>query len=123
MRIALVVDDSSVVRNVSRRIMEELGFEVMEAEDGKVAIERAKERTPEIVLLDWNMPVMDGMQFLLYFRQMKEFVECKVIFCTTENDMTKIMQAMQSGADEYVMKPFDKAIIQGKLVQLGLLES
>ncbi len=67
------------------------------------------------------MPVMDGMQFLLQFRQLKEFRDTKVIFCTTENDFTKIQQAMMAGADEYVMKPFDGEIIKNKLVQLGLL--
>lgn len=119
--VALVVDDSKVVRSVSRKIMEGLGFEVMEAEDGSVALARIREKTPKVILLDWNMPVMNGMEFLLNFRQLKEFRDTVVIFCTTENDMTKIMEAMESGANEYVMKPFDADIIRGKLDQLGML--
>lgn len=122
MRLSLVVDDSKVVRTVSRKIMEELGFQVMEAEDGQQALERCRENKPEVILLDWNMPVMNGMEFLLAFRQLKEFADTIVIFCTTENDFSKIQEAMESGANEYVMKPFDKNIIEGKLSQLGLLE-
>ncbi len=119
--LALVVDDSRVVRTVSRKIMENLGFEVIEAENGKDAVARCKERVPKIVLLDWNMPVMDGMEFLLAFRQVDAHMESIVIMCTTENDMSKIMEAMSCGANEYVMKPFDEGIIKGKLQQLGLM--
>lgn len=119
---ALVVDDSKVVRTVSRRIMEDLGFEVREAEDGQVALERCKEEVPDVILLDWNMPVMNGLDFLLAFRQFSEHDDTQVIFCTTENDMSKIQEAVVSGANEYVMKPFDAGIIQEKLVQLGILD-
>lgn len=121
MALSLVVDDSKVVRTVSKGIMEGLGFEVVEAEDGEKALAKCKERFPEVVLLDWNMPVMDGMEFLLAFRQLKESQNTKIIFCTTENDMAKIQAALASGADEYVMKPFDADIIKGKLLQLGLM--
>ncbi len=121
MRVALVVDDSKVVRTVCRKIMEDLGFEVVEAEDGQKALDRSKEKTPEVVLLDWNMPVMNGLEFLEAFRQFKEYNDSKVIFCTTENDMSKIQQAIGAGANEYVMKPFDEEIIKGKLTQLGLI--
>jgi two-component system chemotaxis response regulator CheY len=121
MAISLVVDDSKVVRTVSRRILEDLGYEVMEAEDGQDALNRCKEKIPEVILLDWNMPVMNGLEFLLAFRQFKEHADTKVIFCTTENDFAKIQQAISSGADEYVMKPFDGEIIKGKLQQLGML--
>lgn len=121
MRLSLVVDDSKVVRTVSRKIMEELGFEVMEAEDGQQALNKVKERMPEVILLDWNMPIMNGLDFLLHFRQLKESQNTQVIFCTTENDMKKIQEAIASGANEYVMKPFDEEIIRNKLQQLGVL--
>ena len=121
MRVSLVVDDSKVVRSVSRKIMEDLGFEVLEAENGQVALDQCKIKKPEVILLDWNMPVMDGLEFLLAFRQFKEFQDSRVIFCTTENDFTKIQEAISSGADEYVMKPFDSDVIKGKLVQLGVI--
>ncbi len=122
MPVALVVDDSGVIRKLCRGIMESLGYDVVEAEDGSVALEQAKAHNPDVVLLDWNMPVMNGMQFLMAFRQLKEFRETKVMFCTTENDFSKIQEAMMAGADEYIMKPFDQAIIKDKLVQLGVLE-
>ncbi len=122
MNVALVVDDSKVVRSVSRRILEALEYEVIEAEDGKVALEQARAHPPSVVFLDWNMPVMDGMEFLKQFRQLKEFKDTKVIFCTTENDFAKIQEAIMHGADEYIMKPYDEQIIKDKLIQIGLME-
>ena len=121
MRIALVVDDSKVVRTVSRRILEELGFEVIEAENGQEALEQCETTTPEIILLDWNMPVMNGMEFIKAFRSNSQFQSVTVIFCTTENEVTKMQEALQAGANEYVMKPYDKDIIESKLLQLDLL--
>ena len=121
MKTALVVDDSKVVRTVSRKILENMGFEVHEAENGQVALNCCEKTKPNVVMLDWNMPVMDGMEFLLAFRQLKEHQDAVVIFCTTENDITKIMEAMEAGANEYVMKPFDDEIIKNKLEQLGAL--
>ncbi len=120
-KLCLLVDDSSVVRKVSRRMLEEMGFQIAEACDGKEAIERCKERLPDIILLDWNMPVMDGMEFLKTFRTDANHKGVVVIFCTTENDITKIMLAMEAGANEYIMKPFDEAILRTKLQQLGLM--
>lgn len=120
-KLCLLVDDSSVVRKVSRRMLEEIGFEIAEAVDGKEALERCKARLPDVILLDWNMPVMDGMEFLKLFRSDSTHKNVIVIFCTTENDITKIMLAMEAGANEYIMKPFDESILKTKLQQLGLL--
>lgn len=116
----LVVDDSKVVRKVVRRIMEELGFTVSEAEDGKCAEDYCTTTKPDLILLDWHMPVMNGLEFLKTLRAMEGGALPKVIFCTTESEMTNIMQAMSLGADEYVMKPFDAEIIRGKLDQIGM---
>jgi two-component system chemotaxis response regulator CheY len=121
MKKALVVDDSKVVRSVSTRIMQGLGFEVREAENGQVALAACKTAMPEVILLDWNMPVMDGMEFMKQFKPLPGAQDVKVIFCTTENEVSKIQAAVSSGAHEYVMKPFDTDIIQNKLQQLGLL--
>lgn len=118
---SLVVDDSKVVRTVCKKIMEGLGYQVMEAEDGQKALEQVAKQIPEVILLDWNMPVMNGLEFLIAFRKSPQHENTKVIFCTTENDMSKIQEAITSGANEYVMKPFDEEIIKGKLQQLGLL--
>lgn len=117
----LVVDDSRVIRMVARKILEELSFDVIEAEDGQQALDRCKESLPDAVLLDWNMPVMDGMEFFKALRQLPGGGDVKVIFCTTENDMSHIQEAISAGADEYIMKPFDSEIVQSKLVQVGLL--
>jgi two-component system, chemotaxis family, chemotaxis protein CheY len=121
MKYCLVVDDSSVIRKVARRILEGLSFEIGEAEDGKQAIESCTSRMPDAILLDWNMPNMDGYEFLTHLRQMTGGDRPKVVFCTTENDVGHIAKAMGSGADEYVMKPFDKDILSSKFEEVGLV--
>ncbi|MCB1563553.1 MAG: response regulator [Alphaproteobacteria bacterium] len=122
MKACLIVDDSRVVRKVARRIVEELGFECAEAEDGQQAFDACQASMPDAVLLDWNMPVMSGIEFLEKLRAVGGPKQPKVIFCTTENDMPHIQRAMQAGADEYVMKPFDSEIIKTKFSQIGLIE-
>ena len=121
MKSCLVVDDSRVVRKVARRIAEELGFSCEEAEDGQKAVEACEAAMPDAILLDWNMPVMNGLEFLQALRQMDNGQHPKVVFCTTENDMTYIQKAIQAGANEYIMKPFDSEIIESKFVQVGLI--
>jgi two-component system, chemotaxis family, chemotaxis protein CheY len=120
-RTCLVVDDSRVVRKVARRILEAHGFAVTEAVDGQKALDACHEHLPDCVLLDWNMPIMDGLQFLQALR--KEFGPNNppVVFCTTENDIGHIEIAISNGAQEYIMKPFDEDILTGKLAQVGLL--
>src|SRR3712207_386686 len=109
MRSCLVVDDSKVIRKVARHILETLDFSVDEAEDGREALSRCEERMPDVVLLDWNMPVMSGMDFLKSLRQADFAKQPKVVFCTTENDLAHIRAAIDAGADEYVMKQIGRA--------------
>lgn len=123
MKQCLIVDDSSVIRKVARRIMEEVHFEISEAENGKEALDKCRLNLPDIILLDWNMPVMDGLEFLTELRKDPCGEAPKVIFCTTENDMDHITQAISAGANEYIMKPFEKEIILSKLKEVGLLEA
>ena len=123
MKTCLVVDDSRVVRKVARRIVEDLGFQCNEAEDGQQAVASCEKNVPDVILLDWNMPVMSGIEFLEKLRKMKDGKIPKVIFCTTENDMAHIQRALAAGANEYIMKPFDSEIIESKFLQVGLLES
>lgn len=122
MKTCLVVDDSRVVRKVARRIIEEIGFACEEAEDGQQAYESCARSMPEAILLDWNMPVMSGIEFLEKLRQMPGGDAPKVVFCTTENDMAHIQRAIMSGANEYIMKPFDTEIIKSKFEQIGLID-
>lgn len=122
MTTCLIVDDSKIVRKVVRRIVEVFGFTILEAENGKEAVDHARANQVDVVILDWNMPVMDGMECMKTIRGDAAIHQPKIIFCTTENEFSKIQMAMMNGADEYVMKPFDEAIIAGKLSQLGIIE-
>ncbi|MCQ4161249.1 response regulator [Roseomonas sp. GC11] len=117
----LVVDDSRVVRKVARRMLERHGAVVREAADGQEALDACRAELPRLVLLDWNMPVMDGLEFLKAARAEFGPAEPIVVLCTTENDFERILMALGAGAQEYIMKPFDDGILAGKLAQLGLL--
>ena len=116
----LVVDDSRVVRKAQGHV-EDLGFACEEAEDGQKAYDYCSKQMPDAILLDWNMPVMSGIEFLEKLRAMNGGQGPKVVFCTTENDMAHIQRAMNAGANEYIMKPFDSEIIESKFSQIGLI--
>ena len=121
MKTCLVVDDSSVIRKVARRILEDLSFTILEAEVGQQALEKCQETMPDAILLDWNMPVMDGLEFLAQLRKLDGGDAPKVVFCTTENDVGHIARAIRAGANEYIMKPFDREIVEAKFQEVGLL--
>ncbi len=121
MKKCLVVDDSKVIRMVARRILEELNFEIEEAVDGQDALDACNRTMPDAVLLDWNMPVKSGIEFLRDLRKTDGGGDPVVVFCTTENDMSHIREAIEAGANEYIMKPFDREIIEAKFAQVGLL--
>lgn len=119
-RTCLVVDDSKVIRKVARHILETLDFVVDEAEDGREALDRCAAAVPDVVLLDWNMPVMSGIEFLRALRSSDISPRPKVVFCTTENGTAHIRAALDAGADEYVMKPFDRDTLASKLQFTGV---
>ncbi len=121
MKTCLIVDDSKVVRMVARKILEGLNFEISEAEDGQQALDVCMDQMPHAVLLDWNMPVKNGLEFLQEIRALEGVDQPVVVFCTTENDMSHIQEALKAGANEYIMKPFDSEIIQSKFFLAGLL--
>jgi two-component system chemotaxis response regulator CheY len=121
MKSCLVVDDSRIVRLLARRILEDLSFDVLEAADGEDALEICRDEMPTAILLDWNMPIMNGMEFLQELRCLPGGDEPKVILCTTENGLPKIQDAMSAGADEYIMKPFDSEILQSKFSLVDLI--
>ena len=121
MKQVLVVDDSAVIRKVARRILEGLHFRTSEAPDGKLGLAECETMMPDVILLDWNMPEMDGLEFLCALRKMPGGTSPKVVFCTTENEVGHIARAMHAGADEYIMKPFDQNIVRSKFQEIGLV--
>ena len=121
MKSCLIVDDSKVIRKVARHILETLQFSVTEAVDGEEALIMCSNDNPDVILLDWNMPVMSGMEFLRAYRAKSIQESAKVIFCTTENGIAHIQAAIDAGADEYVMKPFDRETLENKLQIVGCL--
>lgn len=121
MKRCLIVDDSKTVRAVARRILQALDLETEEAEDGEQALAACLRQMPDAVLLDWNMPVRNGLDFLRELRARSGVNQPIVVFCTTENEFGRIQEALEAGADEYIMKPFDKEILESKLQQVGIL--
>ena len=106
---------------MARRILEGLEFQIVEAEDGEQALDCCRRQLPEAILLDWNMPKMDGYEFLRALRRLPGGDGPKVVFCTTENDVAHIARALHAGANEYIMKPFDKEIVEAKFQEVGLI--
>ena len=120
--VCLVVDDSRVIRQVAVKFLKSFGFQVAEAENGRAAVEFCSKSVPEFVLLDWNMPEMDGITCLRTIRAMELEPRPSVVMCTTENGLAKIREALEAGADEFIMKPYDREVLLDKLVQIGLAE-
>jgi len=121
MKPCLVVDDTKVIRTIASRLMTELHFDVEEAADGAEALAAVGRRMPEVVLLDWEMPVMNGIDFLRALRALPGGGAPIVVFCTSLDDIDHIREALEAGANEYIMKPFDKEIVEAKLIQVGAL--
>ena len=120
--LALIVDDSRTMRLVLKKILNEVGFEVSEAEDGSEALIRLKELDRvDLMLVDWNMPVMDGLEFVRTVRQDNAYDEVPLMMVTTEDTMDRVVEALNAGANEYVMKPFTSESIIEKLEILDLL--
>ena len=120
---ALIVDDSKTIRMILGRILRELGYEVCEAIDGKDALKviEAQKAAVDLVLADWNMPEMNGLDLVKHLRQNPDLASMKVIMVTTETEADHIASALEAGADEYVMKPFTKDILREKLELVGIL--
>jgi len=121
MKTCLIVDDSSVIRKVARRILEGLDFQIQEAEDGEQALDVCRRGLPEAILLDWNMPKMDGYEFLRSLRRLPCGDGLNNVSWTTENDVAHIARALHAGANEYIMKPFDREIVEAKFQEVGLI--
>ena len=114
MKSCLIVDDSSVVRKVARRILEDMDYIVEEAEDGQDAFDKCRQEMPDAILLDWNMPIMSGLEFLKLLRAYVGGDKPHIVYCTVENDIGAIAMALKAGASDYMMKPFDRTILESK---------
>lgn len=121
MKKCLVVDDSRVIRKVARKILEELNFEIEEAEDGAGALEACRQNMPDAILLDWSMPNMSGVEFLRALRRENGGAKPVVVMCTSENDVAQVTEAVGAGVNEYLLKPFDRKAIEAKFSDAGLL--
>jgi two-component system chemotaxis response regulator CheY len=114
MKSCLIVDDSTVVRKVARRLLEDMDFIVEEAEDGQEAYDKCRQEMPDAILLDWNMPIMSGLEFLKLLRGFIGGEKPHVVYCTVENDIGAIAMALRAGASDYMMKPFDRTVLEAK---------
>ena len=119
---ALVVDDSRAMRSILTRFMTDLGFDVIQAGDGAEALaELDAGARPDVALVDWNMPVMDGLTFIKRCRSNAEYRDVVLMMVTTESEQSQIVRALAAGAHEYVIKPFTQDVIAEKLALLGLI--
>ena len=118
-RTCLLVDDSRMIRKVSRRIVESVGYAVIEAENGEEGLARCRAAMPDLVITDWNMPVMSGIEFVTALRAIPTARPPKVVFCTTNSGAKDIHKGIDAGADEYVIKPFDEAALLSRLQAVG----
>lgn len=122
MKTCLVVDDSPVVRKVARRILENLKVVVSEAESGQQALDQCQQAMPDAIIFDYHMPGMGTVEFLSTLRGLHDGKSPFVIYCTTENDTADITRTIAAGADDYVIKPFDRDALRAKLVAAGLIQ-
>ena len=120
MKQVLVVDDSPVIRKTARRILEGLNFQTSEAVDGQQALSACSFLMPDAIVVDWSMPVLDGFEFMKQLRKMPGGERPKILFCTSEYDVAQIARAMHAGADDVLMKPFDKDIVKAKFEEVGI---
>jgi len=115
----LIVDDSRVVRKISKKIAMGLGYRVIEAENGEEGLARCKQDMPDLVLTDWEMPVMSGIEFVTALRAVRASKIPTVVFCTQKGEVTDIHRGIDAGADDYIVKPFGEEALRSKLAKLG----
>src|SRR5262249_12166981 len=120
MKNCLVVDHSPALRKVARRILEEMQYKVTEAEDGMAGLRFCREAMPDLIFLDWHLPHMTGLEFVKSLRALAGGAGPRILFCTAELNKGEIAAAMAAGANEFVLKPFDRNQIRSKLAAIGL---
>jgi len=118
---ALVIDDSRAMRSILRGILTSLDFEVAEAADGRQALDiLGRDQNFNLALVDWNLPEMSGLEIVIEVRKDPRLAEMPLLMVTTETEFARVTQALQAGANEYIMKPFDREMLLDKLVILGI---
>lgn len=121
MKHCLIVDDSRVIRKVARRILEEMNIKADEAEDGTSALDQCRKAMPDAILLDSSMPNMSGVEFLRSLRREPGGDKPLVVYCTIENDVQQVTEAIGAGANEYILKPYDREAVEAKFSEAGLI--
>jgi len=120
-KLTLVVDDSRVIRTIVGQALRQLGFDTEEAGNGREGLERLREKgPPAVVMIDWNMPELNGLEMVQAIRANPAWNDVRLIMITSENELERVETALEAGADEYIMKPFTKEMIQEKLHLLGI---
>lgn len=120
MKVFLIIDDSPVIRKVANRILSDMGFVVVEAADGHEALDKCRIDMPDAIVVDWDMPSMSGVEFLEHFRMLENSSETRSIYCTSELVVSDITKAKRAGAHAFMMKPFNRKILETKLVEAGI---
>ena len=120
MKIFMIVDDSPVIRKVARRILEDMGYVVAEAEDGADALDKCSHNMPDVIMVDWEMPRMNGVEFIEALRSNEAADATKILYCTSEVMVTEMMKAKRAGCQGYMLKPFTRDILQYKLSEIGV---
>ncbi len=118
---ALVIDDSRAIRKILGQFLKEMSFQVTEAQHGAEALEKLNElKTVDLALVDWNMPEMNGYEFVCEARKNPDHANMKIMMVTTESEIPQVQKALEAGANEYVMKPFTREVIREKLELIGI---
>lgn len=118
----IIADDSKIIRMVLSKIFSNLGLSVLEAEDGEEVLELCRKEEPALIVMDWRLPIIDGIDVLYKIRGEYKIRQPRIIFCSSITDEDKIREALDGGADDYLMKPFDEEIIVSKLKILGMIK-
>jgi two-component system chemotaxis response regulator CheY len=119
--LCLVIDDSDIIRTVARKLLEQAGFEVVEASDGSGGLEICQTNAPTIVLLDWRLPDMSGIEFVQALRRASHHALPTIVYCITENDPAEIARAREAGARAILLKPFDRTSLSSALAEAGIV--
>lgn len=117
----LIADDSKVIRMILSKIMNNMKYDVIEAEDGEEVVELCETKEPDLIIMDTKLPILDGIDAMYKIREMQKIKQPKIIFCSSIADPERIREALDGGADDYIMKPFDEEIILSKMEILNLV--